>query len=83
VSNQRETGGDLRVNRTTSEARILELHQELARLQQGLEQSRRDCLSLETERAHFELFTDCIPDHAFVALDGDGRVVRWNVERND
>jgi PAS domain S-box-containing protein len=78
LNDQHETGGDPRVNRTASETRILELQQELARLQQGLEQSRRDCLSLETERAHFELFTDCIPDHAFVALDVDGRVVRWN-----
>jgi PAS domain S-box-containing protein len=61
-----------------SEARISELEHELARLQQELAESRRNCLSLETERAHFELFTDSIPDHAFVALDTDGRVVRWN-----
>lgn len=28
--------------------------------------------------AHFERLTDSIPDHAFVALDPGGRVVRWN-----
>jgi PAS domain S-box-containing protein len=65
-------------NRTASSARIVDLENEVAQLQQELAEARRNCLSLETERAHFDLFTDSIPDHAFVALGPDGRVVRWN-----
>ena len=49
---------------TVSETRILELEQELAAC-------RKTCLSLDSQRAHFELFTDSIPDHAFVALDAE------------
>src|SRR5215218_5561523 len=57
--------------KTASETRILELEQELAACQ-------KNCLSLDTEKAHFELFTNSVSDHAFVSLDANGVVVRWS-----
>jgi PAS domain-containing protein len=57
--------------KTAFETRILELEQELAACQ-------KNCLSLDTERAHFELFANSVSDHAFVTLDANGVVVRWN-----
>jgi PAS domain S-box-containing protein len=71
LEEQHQHGGTPPANGTSSDTRILELEEKLA-------ESQLNCLALETERAHFELFTDCIPDHAFVALDADGRVARWN-----
>jgi PAS domain S-box-containing protein len=35
-------------------------------------------VTIQTERAQFEQFTDTISDHALVALDQKGRVIRWN-----
>lgn len=78
MEQQYQPGGASPIDRTGFESQISELQQEVANLRQELAESRRDCLSLETERAHFELFTDSIRDHAFVALDADGTVVRWN-----
>ena len=34
--------------------------------------------TLRFERAHFNLFTSSIADHALVVLDTDGRVLRWH-----
>jgi PAS domain S-box-containing protein len=54
-----------------SETRISQLEEALADCQRTQE-------SLKTEKAHFELFTDSISDHALIVLDTNGCVLRWN-----
>jgi PAS domain S-box-containing protein len=78
LDEQHQLGGVPPIKSTASDARILELQQAVAQLQQELAEVRTNCVSLEIEKAHFELFTDSIPDHAFVALGQDGCIVHWN-----
>jgi PAS domain S-box-containing protein len=68
---QAQDAGPSLPHRTELEDRVLQLERELAAC-------RKDRVALETERAQFATFTDSVPDHAFVLLDVQGRVIRWN-----
>ena len=68
---QEQQVGTLLPSRTELETRISQLERELAAC-------REERTVLETERVQFELFTDSVSDHAFVLLDAQWQVMRWN-----